>query len=64
MGFYAWLDDNAHLYGFHNTYQKGRDIDGYEIEPWHWRYLGAALATHLRENDMTFAQFYYSRHKG
>ena len=37
--YYKWLFANAHRYGFHNTYQKGLDIDGYEIEPWHWRYV-------------------------
>ena len=55
---YQWLANNAHLYGFHNTYQKGIEIDGYEIEPWHWRYLWVPLATHLKENDLTFAEFY------
>ena len=56
--YYQWLSENAHLYGFHNTYQKGIEIDGYEIEPWHWRYLWVDLATYLRDNDMTFAEFY------
>jgi len=57
---YEWLSENAHLYGFHNTYQKGIEVDGYEIEPWHWRYLGVDMATYLRDNDITFAEFYYS----
>ena len=57
---YEWLSENAHLYGFHNTYQKGIEIDGYEIEPWHWRYLWVDMATYLRDNDVTFAEFYYS----
>lgn len=57
--FYTWLSENAHLYGFHNTYQRGLEIDGYEIEPWHWRYVGKKLATHLKENDITLAEFYY-----
>jgi len=34
-----WMKENAHKYGFHNSYQKGLEIDGYDIEPWHWRYL-------------------------
>jgi LAS superfamily LD-carboxypeptidase LdcB len=25
--YYNWLDTNAHKYGFHNTYQKGLEID-------------------------------------
>jgi LAS superfamily LD-carboxypeptidase LdcB/pimeloyl-ACP methyl ester carboxylesterase len=60
-GFYTWLSKNAHLYGFHNGYQNGPEIDGYEIEPWHWRYLWVKLATNLHEKDITFAEFYYSQ---
>ncbi|MDP2091047.1 MAG: M15 family metallopeptidase [Candidatus Gracilibacteria bacterium] len=56
--YYKWLDENAHKYGFHNTYQKGLKIDGYEIEPWHWRYVGVDLATYLRNNNLTLAQYY------
>ena len=37
--YYSWLQKNAHTYGFHNTYQRGLEIDGYDIEPWHWRYV-------------------------
>jgi len=58
--FYEWLSEYAHLYWFHNTYQNGREIDGYEIEPWHWRYLWVDLASYLHEQDITFAQHYYT----
>lgn len=58
--FYTWLDENAHMYGFHNTYQNGVDIDGYDIEPWHWRYVGQEFASYLLEQDITFAEHYYS----
>ncbi len=56
--YYKWLDENAHKYGFHNTYQKWLKIDWYEIEPWHWRYVWVDLATNLRNNNMTLAQYY------
>ena len=59
MRFYDWLYDNAHLYGYHNSYQNGVEIDGYAVEPWHWRYLWVELATYLRENEITFAEFFY-----
>lgn len=59
--YYTWLDQNAHKYGFHNTYQKGLEIDGYEIEPWHWRYLWVDLATYLHEQKITIAEFYNSQ---
>ena len=55
--YYDWLHENAHSYWFHQSYQNGREIDGYYIEPWHWRYLGVDLATKLRERDITFTQY-------
>ena len=56
--YYKWLNENAYKYGFHNTYQKWLKIDWYEIEPWHWRYLWVKLATKLRDDNMTIAEFY------
>lgn len=58
---YTWLDTNAHFYWFHNTYQRWVAIDGYEIEPWHWRYLWVEFATYLKKQDLTLAEFYYTR---
>lgn len=55
--YYDWLHDNAHLYWFHQSYQNWREIDGYYIEPWHWRYLGVDLSTKLREENITFTQY-------
>jgi D-alanyl-D-alanine carboxypeptidase len=60
MWFYNWLVENAHLYWFSNSYQNGREVDGYEIEPWHWRYMWVKFASYLKQENMTFAQFYYS----
>lgn len=59
--YYVWLFENAHYYGFTNTYQKGLNIDGYEIEPWHWRYVWVDLARFLKESNITFAEFYYEK---
>lgn len=56
--YYNWLDRNAHKYGFHQSYQNGQEIDGYHIEPWHWRYLGVELATFLHDKGLTYAQYY------
>ena len=61
--YFSWLNENAYKFGFHNTYQKWRDVDWYEIEPWHWRYLWVELATYLRENNLTFAEFYKEKTK-
>ena len=57
--YYQWLVDNAHLYGFHNSYQRWMDIDGKIVEPRHWRYLWIDLATVLHNNNQTFAEYLY-----
>lgn len=56
--YYDWLDKNAHLYGFHNSYQKWIEIDTYHEEPWHWRYVWADLASFLHAEDKTFSEYY------
>ncbi len=53
----AWLRDHAHEYGWHQSYQNGEYIDAYEIEPWHWRYLGVPLATKLERLDMSYTEY-------
>lgn len=55
----TWLKENAHKRGFHQTYQKGENIDGKKIEPWHWRYVGNKLAAELFEKKMSFAERFY-----
>lgn len=54
--YYDRLSANAHLYGFHNTYQKWVSIDGKIIEPRHRRYVWVELATQLHNNQQTFAE--------
>lgn len=57
--YYQRLLDNAHKYGFHNSYQKWIEIDGKIIEPRHWRYVWVDLATLLHDNNQTFAEYFY-----
>lgn len=61
--YFEWLKVEAPKYGFTNTYQKGRAIDWYAIEPWHWRYIGKDLAMYLAEKDLTFAEYYNQQKK-
>jgi putative membrane protein insertion efficiency factor len=56
--YFEWFKENAYKYWFHNTYQKWPQIDWYEIEPWHWRYLWIDLATYLKDEGITVAEFY------
>lgn len=42
---YAWLTNNTHKYGFTLSYPDKNIY--YKFEPWHWRFVGVALATRL-----------------
>lgn len=54
-----WLKQNAHKYGFHLRYQKGKEnITGYQYEPWHFRYLGNDLAQRLYDSGQTMEEFF------
>lgn len=57
--YYQWLADNAHKYGFHNSYQKWLEIDGKMVEPRHWRYVWVRLATILHDREQTFTELFY-----
>jgi len=52
--YFDWLNEHAHTYGFHNSYQNGPDIEWYATEPWHRRYLWIELATLLHDENTTF----------
>lgn len=49
---FAWLKDNAYKYGFVLSYPKGNAY--YQYEPWHWRFVGIALATELHNEGKNF----------
>lgn len=49
---FAWLEDNAHKYGFVLSYPK--DNSYYVYEPWHWRFVGIELATKLHNRGKHF----------
>lgn len=56
--YFEWMEENAHHYWFHNSYQKGEKNDGYVVEPWHWRYVWKEFAQELHQKNMTFSEFY------
>jgi zinc D-Ala-D-Ala carboxypeptidase len=48
----AWLEEHAYTYGFVFPYTTAsQERTGYVAEPWHGRWVGAALATHLQQLD-------------
>jgi D-alanyl-D-alanine carboxypeptidase len=49
---FAWLEENAHKYGFILSYPEGNQF--YIYEPWHWRFVGRDLARDLHEDERSF----------
>lgn len=49
---YKWLLANAHKYGFVLSYPE--DNSYYAFEPWHWRFVGVALAAELNGQGKHF----------
>jgi len=49
---YEWLNENAWKYGFILSYPKGNTY--YQYEPWHWRFVGRALAERLHDDKDAF----------
>ena len=49
-----WLAAHAHEHGFIIRYRDGdHAITGFRYEPWHLRYVGVDLATHMNDEGVT-----------
>ena len=56
---YKWLIDNAHKYGFILRYPKEKEfITGYNYESWHYRYVGIDVAKQIKNENITFDEYY------
>ena len=56
---FKWLKQNAHKYGFIMRYPKGKEkITGYKYEPWHYRYVGTEVAQKIKNENITFDEYY------
>ncbi|MCD8519639.1 MAG: M15 family metallopeptidase [Erysipelotrichaceae bacterium] len=56
---YPYLQAHAYKYGFILRYPRNQShITGYIYEPWHWRYVGVALATQLKEQGCTLDEWW------
>lgn len=49
---YKWLGENAYKFGFILSYPKNNTF--YRFEPWHWRFVGTALAKKLHDESKHF----------
>ena len=57
---YVWLRENAASFGFIQRYPEGlTGITGYTAEPWHWRYIGAAVAGDMKAKGIETLEQYY-----
>lgn len=57
---YAYLQENAHRFGFILRYPEGKEsVTGYTYEPWHYRYVGVAVAEkmHAEDPSMTLEEY-------
>lgn len=48
---------NAYKYWWTQSYQKGKEVDWYVVEPWHYRYVGKEIAGYLHREWITFSEF-------
>jgi zinc D-Ala-D-Ala carboxypeptidase len=54
----VWLAENAHLYGFTLSYPRGaQELTGFFYEPWHYRYVGEAMATYLHQSGVYLTEY-------
>lgn len=52
------MNESAYKYWYINTYRKWVEVDGKMSEVWHWRYVWVPLATELKKQDLSFAEYY------
>ena len=55
---YAWLSENAHIYGFILRYPEDKsEITGISYEPWHFRYVGKSHAKKIYEQGLCLEEY-------
>lgn len=55
---YAWLQANCAKFGFMLRYpQEKESITGYRYEPWHYRYVGQAIAQTCMDQGLTYEEY-------
>ena len=56
---FKWLQKNAYKYGFILRYLENKeDLTGYIYEPWHYRYVGKEVAKKIKDEGITFDEYY------
>jgi zinc D-Ala-D-Ala carboxypeptidase len=53
-----WVGENAWRFGFVESYPRAkRSVTCYGYEPWHYRYVGRALAARIHDSGLTLREF-------
>ena len=61
---FTWMSNHAHEYGFILRFPKDKEKEtGYEYESWHYRYVGKEIATYIKENNISFEEYYATKIK-
>lgn len=58
-GIYGWLEKHSWEYGFILRYPEDKTGEtGFTYEPWHFRYLGKAMAKDVYDSGLTLEQYF------
>ncbi len=58
VGFYEWLRENAHKYGFIKRYPADKvEITGISNERWHYRYVGKEIAEIIFKENLCLEEY-------
>ena len=53
------MQEHAHEYGFILRFPKDKvNETGYTYESWHYRYVGIEEAKYIKENNISFEEYY------
>ena len=60
----GWMKANAWKYGFVMSYPKGKSsVTCYTYEPWHYRYVGRALAERIHDSGLTVREYLWRHYE-
>lgn len=61
---YKWMKKHAHEYGFILRFPKDKEKEtGYQFESWHYRYVGKEIAEYIKNNNISFEEYYATKIK-
>lgn len=56
---FEWMVNNAYKYGFILRYPEHKEhITGFKYEPWHYRYVGVEIAEKIKDENITYEEYY------